>query len=77
MNVNKHDFSLTLRRAQAAKAIGVCEKTLDNWTEPRGPIPCIRIGKGKRQVVLYSVAALQAWLDREVKEQNGGQACLP
>jgi hypothetical protein len=65
---------LAYRANEAAKALGICERTLWNLTEPRGPIPCIRIGKGKRQAVRYSVAALQAWMNQEAKEQNGGQA---
>jgi hypothetical protein len=71
---NNSDNFLAFRIGKAAEVLGVSPKTLWNWTAPRGPIRCIRIGRGKRQTVLYPVAELQAWLDRETKEQNGGQA---
>ena len=66
--------SLAYRPNQAAEALGISERTLWSLTAPRGPIPCIRVGKGKRQVVLYPVAALQVWMNQEAQGQNGGQA---
>lgn len=65
---------LAYRPKQAAEVLGVCERTLWNLTAPRGPIPCLRVGKGKRQIVLYPIAELTAWMNQEAQEQNGGQA---
>ena len=53
---------LSLRPREAAKALGISTRTLWGLTAPRGPIPCLRIGRGKRALVLYPVAGLQAWL---------------
>ena len=39
---------------------------------PAGPIPCLRIGHGKRQTVLYPVADLQAWLSQQAEAVKGG-----
>lgn len=62
---------LALRPDDAAKTLGISERTLWGLTDPRGPIPCIRVGHGKRQTVLYPVAELQAWLSREAKAEKG------
>lgn len=56
---------LALRPREAAKALSVSVRTLWSLSAPRGPIPCLRIGHGKRQTVLYPVAGLEAWLSRE------------
>lgn len=65
--------SLALRPREAAKALGISERTLWGLTTPRGPIPCVRIGQGKRQTVLYPVVELQAWLRRQADEAKGGE----
>ncbi len=62
---------LALRPAEAAKALGISARTLWGQTAPRGPIPCLRIGHGKRQTVLYPVADLQAWLSRQAEAEKG------
>jgi hypothetical protein len=64
--------SLALRPREAAKALGISARTLWGLTAPRGPIPCLRIGHGKRQTVLYPVADLQAWLSRQAEGAKGG-----
>jgi len=64
--------SLALRRREAAKALGISARTLWGLTAPRGPIPCLRIGHGKRQTVLYPVTELQAWLSRQAEAEKGG-----
>lgn len=64
--------SLALRPREAAKALGISARTLWGLTAPRGPIPCLRIGHGKRQTVLYPVADLQAWLSRQAEAAKGG-----
>ncbi len=65
--------SLALRPRDAAKALGISARTLWGLTAPRGPIPCLRIGHGKRQTVLYPVADLQAWLSRDAVPAKGGR----
>ena len=56
---------------EAAKALGISARTLWGLTAPRGPVPCLRIGHGKRQTVLYPVADLQAWLSRQAEVEKG------
>lgn len=58
---------LALRPREAAKALSISTRTLWELTAPRGPIPCVRIGQGKRQSVLYPVAELEAWLKRKLE----------
>lgn len=65
---------LALRPREAARMLSISERTLWSMTAPRGPIPCARIGTGKRQTVLYSVPALEAWLSSETTRTNGGEA---
>ena len=62
---------LALRPREAAKALGISTRTLWMLTAPRGPIPCLRIGRGRRPVVLYPVAGLQAWLGRPAEAEKG------
>jgi len=49
---------LLLRPAAAAKVLSISERSLWSHTAPRGPIPCVRLGKS----VLYSVAALEQYI---------------
>mgnify|MGYP005852863719 FL=1 len=62
---------LALRPREAAKALGISTRTLWGLTAPRGPIPCLRIGRGRRPIVLYPVAGLQAWLSRPAEAVKG------
>lgn len=64
--------SLALRPRKTAKALDISARTLWGLTAPRGPIPCVRIGHGKRQTVLYPVADLQAWLSQQAEAEKGG-----
>jgi excisionase family DNA binding protein len=59
---------LLLSAREAAKALSVSERTLWSMTAPRGPIPAVKIGTR----VLYSVTALQKWIDAQAVV--GGQA---
>lgn len=63
---------VALRPRDAAKVLGISPRTLWELSRPRGPIPCIRIGRGKRKTVLYPVAELRAWLSRRAETENGG-----
>jgi hypothetical protein len=64
--------SLGLRPRDAARVLGISPRTLWGLTVPRGPIPCVRIGHGKRQTVLYPVAELRSWLSRQAEAEKGG-----
>lgn len=48
---------LALRRAEAAAALSISDRTLDLWTRA-GDVPHIRRGG----VLLYPIAELSAWL---------------
>jgi len=52
--------SLALRPREAARALGVSERTLWSWTQA-GTIPHLKRGRA----VLYPVAALEQWLAEE------------
>lgn len=56
---------LALSPREAAKSLGISERTLWASTVPRGPIPAVKLG-GR---VLYPVAGLQEWLTRSAAEQ--------
>ncbi|MGE3808279.1 MAG: helix-turn-helix transcriptional regulator [Gemmataceae bacterium] len=70
MNRESVSTPLALRPREAAKALGISPRLLWQLTKD-GHVPCVRVGNGKRQSVLYPVAELQAWLSRESK---GSQA---
>jgi hypothetical protein len=53
---------LALRPRDAARVLGISTRTLWAMTAPRGPIPCVRVGHGTRQLVLYPLDGLRAWL---------------
>lgn len=55
---------LALRPREAAKVLGVSARLLWQLTKD-GIVPCVRVGRGKRQTVLYPVMELQAWLTRQ------------
>ena len=47
-----------LDKRSAAKVLGICERTLFGLTQPRGPIPAVRIGAR----VLYELSDLKAFV---------------
>jgi len=51
---------LAMRPREAAKALGISERLLWDWTN-RGMVPHIRVGKA----ILYPVDALRRWLDEQ------------
>jgi hypothetical protein len=62
---------LAVRRRDAARMLSISDRTL--WDLTRAQIvPCIRVGTGKRKMVLYSVKDLQAWLTRQAEAGKGG-----
>ena len=52
---------LLLSARDAAKTMGVCEKTLWNFSQPRGTIPSLKIGTR----TLYDLSDLRAWIDEQ------------
>lgn len=55
---------LLLSRDEAALAIGLSVRELDDRTSPRGSIRCVRVGRR----VLYSPLALTAWIDQQTEQ---------
>ena len=58
---------LLLSAHEAAETLGICEKSLWNFTQPRGAITSVKIGSR----VLYSPDDLRAWIDAQ-KTEGGG-----
>jgi excisionase family DNA binding protein len=56
---------LAMRPREAAKALGISERLLWEWTN-RGEVPHIRVGKA----ILYPVDVLRRWLDEQAAAGN-------
>lgn len=52
------DGKLLLSQREAAAALSICQKTLYNFSHPRGPIPVLKIGSRP----LYDPHDLKAWI---------------
>lgn len=52
---------LLLTAAEAAELLNISERTLWEFSAPRGPIPCVRSG-AKGGLVRYSRRALEEWI---------------
>jgi excisionase family DNA binding protein len=64
---------MALRPKDAAKALGISTRHL--WTlTTQGHIPCVRVGSGKRQLVLYPVDVLRDWLGRQATQAASSAA---
>jgi hypothetical protein len=61
---------LALRAREAAKALCISPRLLWQLTKD-GHIPCVRVGTGKRKIVLYDVRTLQEWLTRQAQAKGG------
>jgi excisionase family DNA binding protein len=59
---------LLLTPKEAARALGLCEKTLWCLTDPRGAIRCVRIGRAVR----YDPRDLSAWIEKAKGEESCG-----
>lgn len=53
---------------EAARALGVCPKTLWNFSEPRGTIPSLKIGTR----TLYDPRDIKKWIDAQ-KRKGGAE----
>jgi predicted site-specific integrase-resolvase len=59
-----------MRPRDAAKWLGISPRFL--WTLTNdGVIPCVRLGSGKRQTVIYCVASLDQWLSKAESTKGG------
>jgi hypothetical protein len=58
---------LSMRRREAAAAIGISVGELDTWTK-RGVIPCVRVGR----IVLYPVSTIWDWLNKQAQQMTTG-----
>ena len=46
----------------AAELLGISERTLWSISMPRGDLPVVRVGFGRKPRVLYSPTSLRAWI---------------
>lgn len=58
---------LLLSRDEAALAVGLSVRELDDLTSPKGPIRAVRCGRR----VLFSPAELQRWIETASEVANG------
>jgi excisionase family DNA binding protein len=76
MNENPVSGQMALRPKDAAKALGISTRHL--WTlTAQGHIPCARVGSGKRQLVVYPVEVLRAWLAAQASQRAADNATPP
>lgn len=61
MRTNSGDEPLALRSRAAAEMLGISARFLWDLTQ-RGDVPCVRLGSGRRQTILYPVSLLREWL---------------
>jgi len=58
---------LAMRLREAAKAPGISERLLWEWTDKKD-VPHVRLGKA----ILYSVDVLRDWLQQQTRPAAGG-----
>ena len=61
---------LLLTSRDAARALSISERTLWGLTQPRGPIPVVRVGS---RLVRYAVADLEAWIAEQRQRGPPGE----
>jgi len=71
-NENPKDCRVSLRSREAAKSLGISETTLWRWTKV-GIIPHVRVSLGRREIVLYPLDELKAWLARQSQTRVNGK----
>jgi len=72
MHSNVQSQPVVLRYREAAKALGVSQRTLWLWTKA-GLIPHVRVGLGRRKTILYPLDELKAWLASQSRTQADGK----
>jgi len=57
---------------EAANYLNISEHLLRKLTQPRGPIPCVRLGTGKERYkrLLYSIESLDMWIRDQVNKNS-------
>jgi len=58
--------TLALRPREAARALGISERTLWAWTHD-GTVPHVRVGR----TIMYPVDGLREWLTRQAQQKQG------
>lgn len=66
MNLDQLSATLALRPPDAAKALGISLGHLWKLNKD-GSIPHVRLGSGKRKMILYPVEELKNWLSMKAK----------
>lgn len=73
MNENPVSNQIALRPKDAAKALGISTRHL--WTlTAQGHIPHVRVGSGKRQLILYPIEVLRTWLAAQASQRTPNKA---
>jgi excisionase family DNA binding protein len=72
MHSNAPSQPVVLRYCEAAKALGVSQRTLWLWTKA-GIIPHVRVGLGRRKTILYPLDEIKAWLANQSRTQVDGK----
>lgn len=63
---------LSLRPRDAAIAMGISPRTLWQLTHD-GHVRCVRVGTGKRKIVLYPIAEIEAFLAASTGKMAEGE----
>ncbi len=58
-----NDHRLAYRLDEAAKALGISPRWLYALAR-QGVVPCLKLGQGRRRVLLFPRAALEQWLQQ-------------
>lgn len=58
-----------LTPAEAAKRLNISPRALWALTAPRGPVPCVRLGKAVR----YDPRALRGWIEDQLSSAEQGE----
>jgi len=64
---------VVLRYREAAKLLGVSPRTLWLWTK-KGIVPHVRVGLGRRKLILYPIDELKSWLSRQTQATTTTQS---
>ncbi len=71
MTENGNPFCLRL--SQVAKVLGLSQRTV--WAMAKdGRIPCLRVGDGKKKVLLFPLDLLKEWVRNEALQCTSAQA---
>jgi excisionase family DNA binding protein len=71
--MNEPTPPLALRIREAARVLGISQRHLWELAR-RGDVPHVRVGRGRRVILLFPVTGLQAWLDSQSKIRTSEMA---